>query len=166
MACAKKGGTIHSGLCDINYPHKLVGGKKEINATKKRDCTLDKGFAKEVRTVLGYEEDMDLVSPLELARLDPKTVFGTYCQVQKGHFCVDFGRRTVDGRRLGWLWVFPDGKAKPSNKMFAEPPPLVWSIDEILDAFQKAGNDTLSMWTRHEEKYSELAITFCLPLPK
>lgn len=110
---------------------------------------------------------MDLVSPDELRDLlSDKAVFGTYCDVKKGHFCVDMGRRTVDGRRLNWLWVFPDGKAKPSNKAFSDPPPLLWTRDQVLNAFRAANNETLSMWTRHVEKFSELAITFCLPLPR
>mgnify|MGYP003683180577 FL=1 len=37
------------------------------------------------------------------------------------HFCVDCGRKTVDGRRLSWLWVYPDGNVRPAHKKGDKP---------------------------------------------
>jgi hypothetical protein len=96
----------------------------------------------------------------------PVAKFGTYLVRPKaGHFCVDQGRRTVDGRRLGWLWIFPDGKVGVSNKNIGDKPPMVWRKQDIIEAYRKADNVTLPMFTRHVETYSELAVTFCLPFP-
>ncbi len=122
-----------------------------------------------MRQTLGYEENMDLVNLEEFStKLGEKATFGTYCdrKAMGKHFCVDYGRRTVTGGRLGWLWVFPDGVAKPSSKKMSDPPPLVWTRAEIIAAWKAAKNPTLAVFTRHVEIFSELAITFCLPAPK
>ncbi|TQV74162.1 hypothetical protein FKG94_16260 [Exilibacterium tricleocarpae] len=103
--------------------------------------------------------------------MDNQTTFGTYSartQVEthnNPHFCVDFGRRTVDGKHLSWLWVFPLGKVGQVNKVLVEEPTYIWTKQHIITAYNEAGNPDLVMWTRHVEKYSELAITFCLPFP-
>jgi hypothetical protein len=175
MTCKNdKGGAVHSGLCNVDYPHKRIGST-DVQASHLRDCSLDRGLilAGDVHQTLGYEANMDLISPQELdLLLGAKAKFGTYCDLKKSflarkspHFCVDSGRRTVDGRRLAWLWVFPDGEVKKAHKVLDDPPPSVWTKAEVLKAWRDAGNETLSMWTRHVDTFSELAITFCLPQP-
>lgn len=112
---------------------------------------------------------MDLVSLAEFNNMVPSTVkFGTYLPSKPttGHFCVDKGRRTVDGRRLAWLWMYPDGNPRPPNKIITDPPTLVWTKAEIVAAYVAAKNEMLPMFTRHKEIYPELTVTFCLPLPK
>ncbi|OZG70152.1 hypothetical protein BTA51_27675 [Hahella sp. CCB-MM4] len=130
----------------------------------------------EVNQTLGYEANMDLINLDDLVNfVDNRARFGTYCPLpktglmgrrnQNEHFCVDKGRRTVDGRRLAWLWIFPDGRVRPSNKNMGDNPTMVWTKQQIIDAYQAAGNPALPMFTRHVEIHAELAITFCLPYP-
>lgn len=110
---------------------------------------------------------MDLIDIEEFGLLSERTVFGTYLnRPSAGHFCVNHGRRTVDGRRLSWLWIFPGGAARSSNNAMPSPPPLVWTRQEILAAYAAAQDNMLPMFTRHVEKYAELAITFCLEFPR
>jgi len=110
---------------------------------------------------------MDLVNLSDFMTNVPGTAkFGTYLSGKRtGHFCVDKGRRTVDARRLAWLWIFADGRARPSNKIFTDPPDLLWTKQDIINAYQQANDQTLPMFTRHVERFPELAITFCLPFP-
>lgn len=108
---------------------------------------------------------MDLVDLDEFINFVPhNALFGSYINFGKGgHFCVDQGRRNVDGRRLSWLWIFKDAKPDKSNKMMYGPPPAIWKKQDIIDAYTKENNLSLLMFTRHVEIYPELAITFCLP---
>jgi hypothetical protein len=101
------------------------------------------------------------------ALMDDTVVFGSYCPKfgRRQHFCVDQGRRTVDGRRLAWLWVFPDGAAKKAHKKLDDAPAALWNKKQILDAWKAANDATLPVFTRHVDTYSELAVTFCLPPP-
>ena len=110
---------------------------------------------------------MDLVSLDEFMSLAPVNAkFGTYLSGERtGHFCVDKGRRTVDGRRLAWLWIFHNGIAGPSNRKLSDPPGLLWTKQDIINAYGQANDVTLPLFTRHVEIYPELAITFCLPYP-
>ena len=75
------------------------------------------------------------------------------------HFCVDCGRKTVDGRRLSWLWVYPDGNVRPAHKK-GDKPNLIWTKKQIVDAYKDAANKTLPMWTRHIP-HGNLSITYC-----
>jgi len=165
---------VHSALCDIDYPYRRYADSNDVLASHPRDCTLARTFVKsrDVNLRLGFEANMTLVSRDELASMDDQTRFGTYCDLKLGkripadaHFCVDAGRRTVDGRRLAWLWVFPDGRPRRAHKVLEDPPSLVWTKAEILAAWDSANNPTLATFTRHVDTFSELAITFCLPLP-
>jgi hypothetical protein len=166
---------VHSRLCEVAYPHTRIALSNDFQAPHLRDCTRDRNWVApgDVRQTLSYETNMDLVSPDELDQLmEARAVFGTYCDLSRPrmspktpHFCVDAGRRTVDGRRLAWLWVFPDGQPKAVHKTDDALPSAVWTKAQVLQAWRDAGNETLSLWTRHVDTYSELAITFCLPAP-
>jgi hypothetical protein len=168
MTCSNsKDGAVHSKLCEVHYPYVRIAPSNDVIATRQRDCTL--GSTKPPGSkILGFEAKMDLISIDEFIAFMPVTAkFGTYCNLSKReHFCVDNGRRTVDGRRLSWLWVFPNGDVRPSSKKMADKPTLIWTKDQIAKAYNDARNPTLPMWTRHVEIFSELAITFCLPAPK
>lgn len=164
----------HSRLCEISYPYTRFAESNNVMASHVRDCTRDQHFVDttEVRQSLGFEASMDLVSLGEFcALMDDGARFGSYCMLpQSGvhskhaHFCVDCGRKTVDGRRLSWLWVYPDGNVRPAHKK-GDKPNLIWTKKQIVDAYKLAANKTLPMWTRHVDQYSELAISFCLPFP-
>ena len=52
-----------------------------------------------------------------------------------------------------------------AHKVLDDLPTAVWTKAQVLQAWKDAGNETLSMWTRHVDAFSELAITFCLPAP-
>jgi hypothetical protein len=82
---------------------------------------------------LSFEASMDLISLSEFMTLAPVNAkFGTYANKQKGgHFCTDAGRRTVDGRRLAWLWIFGNGQPKGAHKNIPDPPALVWTKQDI-----------------------------------
>jgi hypothetical protein len=171
MTCSStKPGAAHSWLCAVKYPHKRTAASSDYKASKASDCTIGAWVPKgDVRQTLGYEENMDLVNLEEfLDKAGDKATFGTYPPkdgVGK-HFCCDWGRRTVDGKRLSWLWVFPDGKAKSSNKQMP-PPDLIWTRKQIADAWNATKEPKVTAaWTRHVEIFSELAIPFCLPKPK
>lgn len=170
MPCRNdKANARHSRLCEVNYPYTRVADSNLVRATHTKDCTLHPLMvpANKVDQQLSFEANMNLVSLSEFdALMDDNARFGTYCPRQKGtsqHFCVDMGRKTVDGRRLSWLWVFPDGNIRPAHKVLAEKPSLIWTKQDIITAYRNANNKTLPMWTRHVDTYSELAITFCLP---
>jgi len=176
MACNNsKANAKHSRLCEIKYPYTRIADSNNVSATRKRNCTLDPLMVKDsdVAQTLGYEANMDLVSIGEFDKLmGDKDLFGTYCGMpgalqhsSKKHFCVDMGRRTVDGRRLAWLWVFPNGDVRPVHKTMSDKPTMLWTKKQIMDAYVKAGNETLPLFVRHVDTYSELAITFCLPFP-
>lgn len=159
--------SVHSSLCDIHYPYSRIAPSSNVKATKQRDCTLRSTVPADSQN-LGFEANMDLVSLDEFQRLIlPTAKFGTYCMLKKSdkgaHFCVDRGRRTVDGRRLSWLWIFPRGDVRSVHKTMDDKPSFVWTKQQIIDAYLAADNPTLPMWTRHVDTYSELAITFCLP---
>jgi hypothetical protein len=166
MACKSKSDS-HC-LCEVNYPYRRIAASSEVKATKPGDCTIrERGSSGADNQTLAFESNMDMVSLAEFITGAPHAaVFGTYlARPKSGHFCVDKGRRTVDGRRLSWLWIFPTGRVGPSNKRMSAGPELVWTKRAIIDAYEAAHNETLPMFTRHVEIYSELAITFCLPLP-
>jgi len=154
-------------LCDVNYPYRRIAASATVNATKNSNCTIAaKNASPALNQTLAFEASMDLISLNEFLAIPPTATFGTYLSGSKsGHFCVDKGRRTVDGRRLAWLWIFADGKPGKSNKKMSDPPELIWTKAEIVMAYKAANDVTLPMFTRHVEIYPELAITFCLPLP-
>ncbi len=169
MVCSRRMGGVHSPLCNIDYPYTRFAMTNDVRATHPRDCTWPRAFThpEEVRGILGFEANMTLVSMDEFEdSMSAHARFGTYCPPFKkdktSHFCVDQGRRTVDGRRLAWLWIFPDGRPGPAHKGMGVPTAL-WTKQDILDAWNAAHNPTLPVFTRHVEIYSELAITFCLP---
>lgn len=176
MACSNvKTNAKHSRLCEIKYPYTLIADSNNVRATRFRNCTLNSVMVedKEVVQTLGYEANMDLISIGEFdALMGDNDKFGTYCGLpgqkhsKTAHFCVDKRRRTVDGRRLAWLWVFPNGKVHPVHKGMADKPTMLWTKQQIMQAYTQAKNETLPMFTRHVDTYSELAITFCLPFPK
>lgn len=155
----------HCFCKEVTYPYRREAVSNEVQATRLSNCTMKLGRAEAQK--LGFEKNMDLISLEEFSKYAPDTaVFGTYSNMAKSeHFCVDKGRRTVDGRRLSWLWLFKDGKPGKSNKMIDEPPKLIWSKQDIIDAYSAAGNNMLPMFTLHVEIYPELAITFCLKVP-
>ena len=180
MACKNdKSGSKHSRLCEIKYPYNRTAPSNDVSATRQRDCTVDVRMVplSEVNQTLGFEASMDLVSLSEFdALMGDNAKFGTYCDApksgglfskkdQSAHFCVDKGRKTVDGRRLAWLWVYPDGVIRPAHKVMSDNPVFVWTKQQIIDAYKAAKNETLPMYTRHVDQHSELAITFCLPFP-
>ena len=170
MACSSNNHDKHC-LCEVNYPYRRIASSHIVDATRMSDCTIiyqdERSKAKEINQKLGFEANMDLVDLDEFINFVPHNArFGSYINFGKGgHFCVDHGRRTVDGRRLNWLWIFKDGKTGKSNKMMDGPPPAIWTKDNIIAAYTKANNPSLPMFTRHVEIYPELAITFCLPRP-
>lgn len=171
MACSNnKARSVHSKLCEVNYPYVRYAASTNVPATKQKNCTLDSSSVPDTQT-LGYEANMDLISIDEFISFMPANAkFGTYCDLKKKtkgvHFCVDRGRRTVDGRRLSWLWIFPKGIVGAAHKVITDDPSFIWTKQDIVDAYRAANNPTLPMFTRHVDTYSELAITFCLPLPK
>ncbi|AZZ92657.1 hypothetical protein EUZ85_18775 [Hahella sp. KA22] len=173
MTCKnEKQGAVHSGLCGVTYPCTRIASSTDIRASHQRDCSLGGGFVAlgDVHQTLGYEASMDLINLDDLIQfVDKRAKFGTYCNIPRSsgraHFCVDKGRRTVEGRRLSWLWVFPDGNVRPAHKILTDNPTYVWTKQQIIDAYRAAKNPGLPMFTRHVDKHSELAITFCLPLP-
>jgi hypothetical protein len=171
MVCQSK--SAQHCLCGINYPYRRIAPASDngqVRATQRSGCTLSGSVSTPAPDqTLGFEANMDLVSLSEFLTIVPATAkFGTYLERPKsGHFCVDKGRRTVDGRRLSWLWIFPDGEARPSNKLFITQglaPQLVWTKAAIQAAYPDESG-ALPIFTRHKEIYSELAITFCLPFP-
>jgi len=114
---------------------------------------------------------MDLISLQEFAAcMTNNARFGSYVPMdiksRGAHFCVDKARKTVEGRRLAWLWVYPDGVVRPAHKTLGDKPTVIWTKQDIIKAYRAANNATLPMFTRHVDTYSELAITFCLPYPK
>ncbi|MDN3639488.1 hypothetical protein QWY82_11800 [Simiduia curdlanivorans] len=173
MTCSNTSGAAkHSGLCNVHYPYTRIAPNNDVRATHQRDCTLGKTMVpvQEVDQSLGFEANMDLISLEDFIReMDDNAKLGTYCPAGKlggrAHFCVDKGRRSVDGRRLAWLWVFPQGQVRPAHKVMSDNPTLIWTKQQIVDAYKSANNKTLPMWTRHVDQHSELAITFCLPFP-
>lgn len=174
MPCKNtKGFAKHSRLCEVNYPCIRHASSANYKASHPQDCTLGKKMVPlgKVTQTLGYEAHMHLVSLQEFeALMTDKARFGTYIPHGKSglgqHFCVDHGRRTVDGRRLAWLWVYPDGIIRPAHKIMDEKPTVIWTKQDIVNAYKAANDVTLPMFTRHVDQHSELAITFCLPYPK
>ncbi len=158
-------------LCDVHYPYRRIASSNIVKANSFSSCTFvpkDKRKTLSGKTQdLGFEANMDLVDLDDFINFVPHDAkFGTYLNLKKDeHFCVDQGRRTVDGRRLGWLWMFKDGKPAKSNKMMDGPPPAIWTKQDLIDAYTKENNLALPMFTRHVEIFPELAITFCLPAP-
>ncbi|GLS27708.1 hypothetical protein [Marinibactrum halimedae] len=175
MACSPSArNPRHSGLCNIHYPCTRVAPSGDFPATNFRDCTQGGLYVpgRDINQTLGYENNMDMLSLQEfISFVSNQAKFGSYVSGRSGrtrrneHFCVDKGRRTVDGRRLAWLWVYPDGVPRGSSKLLPDPPSCVWTKQQIIDAYRAANNPALPMFTRHKEIHSELAITFCLPYP-
>lgn len=166
MVCSSiHDGETHCFCREVTYPYRREAISSQVQATRLSDCTMKSGRAEDQK--LGFEKNMDLISFDEFIKYAPdNAVFGTYAKIAKlKHFCVDEGRRTVDGRRLSWLWIFKDGKPSKSNKKIDEPPNLIWSKQDIATAYLAAGNNLLPMFTRHVEIFPELAITFCLKVP-
>jgi hypothetical protein len=163
----KKSNAKHSRLCEIHYPYIRYADSTDVRASHRQDCTIGKTTVplREVNQTLGYEANMHLISLQEFkACMTDSARFGTYVKpTETTHFCVDRGRRTVDGRRLAWLWVYPDGVVTPAHKNMGDKPTMIWTKQDIINAYSAANNATLSMFTRHVDQYSELAITFCLP---
>ncbi len=172
MTCKNtKPGAKHSGLCNVTYPYTRIASSTDVPASHSKDCTLGGLMVpqKDVSQTLGYEASMDLINLDDLMKfIDDRAKFGTYCPLptsKKEHFCVDKGRRTVDGRRLSWLWIFADGQIRPAHKKMGDNPTMIWTKQQIIDAYRAANNPTLPMFTRHVDQHSELAITFCLARP-
>jgi hypothetical protein len=173
-----------TALCSVDYPYKVIG-KTEIQAVcPTGDCTRGKRLFKSnpYSQVLGYEDKMTLISRDELSALiPPATIFASGVRVEfmekttalrayqdEPHFCVDGGRRTVDGHRLQWMWIYKDG-VPAADKKLGITSNCFWSKAEVLGAWDAALVDRtvpLAAFTRHTELLSELAITFCLPFPE
>lgn len=163
MVCSSKHmRDTHCFCTEVTYPYRREALSNEVQATRLSNCTINPGRGQDQK--LSFEKNMDLINLDDFRTYVPDAaVFGTYCNMGKSnHFCVDKGRRTVDGRRLSWLWIFKNGKPGGSNKNNTDPPKLIWTKKNIMDAYAAAGDNMLPMFTRHVELYPELAITFCL----
>lgn len=168
MQCQNKKSTAqHSGLCNISELYKQTSSQPQVRATNASDCTLGSKVTSEQS--LSPENNMHQLSLDAFDQfVDAQTVFGTYFSglPSKGvHVCVDAGRRTVNGLRLSWLWVYPGGRVGPSNKKIGALPTATWTKQDIILAHETCNKTTLPLWTRHAETYSELAISVCLPFP-
>jgi len=169
MTCSRPARTNCVQLCtQVNYPYRRIAASSGVTASKPRSCTLG-GMKLDfpIEQTLSFEPNMDLISLNEFMTLVPVNAkFGTYVDKKKGgHFCVDAARKTVDGRRLAWLWIFGNGQPMGAHKLIPDPPTLIWTKQNIIDAYNGAADATLPMFTRHVDTYPELAITFCLPYP-